>query len=171
MKHKTIRSLLIALSLLFAVPCLGAEQSAFSAWWNRLKTRVMNSVAYYAPSFMSRWRPETPPAELHAQHVAPEKHPEPFSPEYMPAIKSNAKKELIKNIQALKEYKKDTAAFVTALETTQRLLGTLARVQENERHREIIEKVLSEVNAHRELPVQKKRKHLIFRIQVAQELP
>lgn len=175
MRNKKTHFLLITLSLLLTIPCVGAEQSALSAWWNRLKTNVMNNIAYYTPSFMSRfvnrWKPHTPPAQLHAQHITPQQYPEPFSPEYTPALKANVKKELLHNIKALKQYKKDTERFVIELATTQRLLGVLARVQEKERTRAIVEKVLSEVNAHVALPTQKKRKHLIFRIQIAQELP
>lgn len=183
MQHKKTNLLLITLVLFFTASCLAAEQPSWAAaWWNRLKTRVMNNVAYYTPSFVSRfvnrWKPDPSSAQaLHAQHeqaeaLAPQQqYPEPFTPEYTPALKANVKKELFQNIKNLKEYKKDTANFVAELAITQRLLGTLVRIQETERLREIAEKVLSEVNAHIETPTEKKRKHLIFRIQVAQELP
>lgn len=147
MKQKKYILLLIFCSSI----TIAAENITWGNWFRLIRQRLINNIHYYIPSFITRFfnRSEV---TIH------------------PRIRR-------KNIDAqpylnhLNSVKNDTHAFVTALEEVKQQLSHLAHIEREQPFKEVIQKIISEIDEHIQLPYAHKRDHLIFRIGIAFEMP
>ena len=147
MKQKKYILLLIFCSSI----TIAAEHTTWGDWFRSIRQRLITNIHYYTPSFITRffnrsWATTQP--QIHRKNIDAQPY-----------------------LNHLNSVKNDTHAFVMTLEEVKQQLSHLAQIERQPLFKEIIQKIIGEIDEHIQSPLEQKRDHLIFRIGVAFEMP